>query len=331
MGGPDSVFLATQVAPGQSVDVSVSLIAPAAPGKYQGFWRLQNANGQTFGFGPLADESIWVKIRVILPAVSTSTLTPVVAPATTSAALATVSPTTATLNVTYDFVQNACAAQWTSDVGALPCPGLDGDARGFVVAMDQSKLEDGTVAKLPTLLTFPRFSGTGTIQGVYPEYQVQAGDHLQSTVSCEEGATSCSVLYHIGYIDSSGSTHDLWNIGEFYDGQYFNLDLDLNQFAGEKIKFILSISALGSPSGDRALWVAPRIVRFAEPSPTATVTSTPTSTPIPPATPTYTSTPVLTPTLTLTPTPTVGQQSPVPSLTQIIDYIIAFFRRLFGK
>jgi hypothetical protein len=336
LGGPDFVSFATPVAPGQIIDVSISLIAPTAPGKYQGFWRLQNANGQTFGFGSQADQSVWVKVRVILPAVGTSTLTPVVSSTPASPALTIVSPTTATLNVTYDFVESACAAQWTSNDGPLPCPGLDGDAHGFVVLLNQSKLEDGTLAKLPTLLTSPQFSGNGTVQGVYPEYLVQAGDHLQATVSCEEGATSCSVLYHIGYIDSSGSAHDLWNIGEFYDGQYFNLDLDLSQFAGQRLKFILNVSALGSPAGDRALWVAPRIVHFAVPSPTATVSSTPTFTPvIPSATPTATATPSRTPTpvltSTATPTPTAGKQSPLHSLSQIIDYIISFFKRLFGK
>ncbi len=321
LGGPDSVSLSTPAAPGQSIDVSVSLVAPTAPGTYQGFWRLQNANGQTFGFGPLADQSVWVKVKVVLPA-----------EATASPAAGTVSSPTAAIDVTYDFAANACAAQWTNNGGTLPCPGLDGDTRGFVVLMNRSELEDGTVAELPTLLTFPQFSGNGTIQGVYPEYQVQAGDHLQSTVSCEAGAASCSVLYHIGYQDSSGSTHDLWNIGEFYDGQYFNLDVDLSQFAGERMKFIFTVSALGSPAGDRALWVAPRIVHFAVPSPTATVTPTPTFTPVvPSATPARTPTPVFTPTWTLTPTPTAGEQSPVPSLSQIIDYIISFFRRLFGK
>jgi len=46
MSGPVSLPLPGTVAPGQEVDLSVSLIAPTQPGKYRGYWRLQNAAGQ---------------------------------------------------------------------------------------------------------------------------------------------------------------------------------------------------------------------------------------------------------------------------------------------
>jgi hypothetical protein len=47
MGGPARLPLPGRVAPGQEVDLSVSLIAPAKAGKYRGYWRLQNTAGQT--------------------------------------------------------------------------------------------------------------------------------------------------------------------------------------------------------------------------------------------------------------------------------------------
>lgn len=47
MGGPASLPLPGTVAPGQEVDLSVSLIAPSKAGKYRGYWRLQNAAGQS--------------------------------------------------------------------------------------------------------------------------------------------------------------------------------------------------------------------------------------------------------------------------------------------
>lgn len=46
------------VAPGQSVDLSVDLIAPYADGTYQGFWQMRNSQGAFFG------QTVWVKIRV---------------------------------------------------------------------------------------------------------------------------------------------------------------------------------------------------------------------------------------------------------------------------
>ncbi len=63
MGGPASVALPGNVAPGQTVDLSVNLTAPSNPNTYQGFWKLQNASGVRFGMGS-ADKPWWVKIVV---------------------------------------------------------------------------------------------------------------------------------------------------------------------------------------------------------------------------------------------------------------------------
>lgn len=62
MGGPASINLPTSVAPGQTVDVSVTLTAPSSSGTYQGFWKLQNAAGARFGIGANANVAFWVKI-----------------------------------------------------------------------------------------------------------------------------------------------------------------------------------------------------------------------------------------------------------------------------
>jgi hypothetical protein len=330
MNGPDSVHLPINVAPDQTVDISVDLIAPNTPGKYQGFWHLQRPDGKAFLLNASVNDHIWVKINVIAPALSTLTPTPAVSSATPSGLTPIAQPTSA-LDVTYDFVENACAAKWVSTDGTLPCPGLDGDIQGFVVTSNQANLEDGTTAPLPTLLTFPSSSSNGTIQGTYPEIQILAGDHLQTTVSCEQGATSCSVLFSIRYLDSSGTSHDLWTLGEFYDGEYFNLDLDLSKFAGQKVEFVLGVSSLGSSVGDRALWVAPRIVHFPLAAPTPIATSTPTL-PIPLSTATLT--PTFEPTATLTasptPTPAPGIQGPLSPIQQIIDNIVSFFKQLLG-
>lgn len=62
------------VAPGQTVDVSVDLVAPAASGTYTGYWRFRDPNGVYFGIG---GSSSWiVKIKVVN--LVTVTLGPVV-------------------------------------------------------------------------------------------------------------------------------------------------------------------------------------------------------------------------------------------------------------
>jgi Ig-like domain-containing protein len=66
---PDPVALATTVTPGQTVDVSITLVSPSLPGNYQADFRLRSNAGTLFGVGPSAQGTFWVKITV-LPATS---------------------------------------------------------------------------------------------------------------------------------------------------------------------------------------------------------------------------------------------------------------------
>ena len=64
MTGDSPVLLATEVLPGQIVDFSIELIAPASNGTYRGNWMLQNNKGETFGLGLDGDKPFWVQITV---------------------------------------------------------------------------------------------------------------------------------------------------------------------------------------------------------------------------------------------------------------------------
>jgi hypothetical protein len=48
MNGPSTQALVGNVNPGQTVDISINLTAPAANGNYKGYWKLRNAGGVTF-------------------------------------------------------------------------------------------------------------------------------------------------------------------------------------------------------------------------------------------------------------------------------------------
>ncbi len=134
----------------------MNLIAPEVAGKYQGNWQFEAPSGKVFGVGDAADQPIWLRIRVITPSINTSTVTP------TPSSVATSTETAIPQNsVAYDFVTNACSAQWENSHEFLPCPGLDGDKNGFVLLLNQAKLEDGTVMNLATLLTFPELTTGG--------------------------------------------------------------------------------------------------------------------------------------------------------------------------
>jgi len=62
MGGSALVPLGQVVQPGQEIDVSVSLVAPSAPGSYRGDWLFQNPDGATFG--SRGDYPIYLQIVV---------------------------------------------------------------------------------------------------------------------------------------------------------------------------------------------------------------------------------------------------------------------------
>jgi hypothetical protein len=284
MGGVDALIPQT-VVPGQTVDIGMNFTSPSLAGSYRGYWQLKNASGGLFGIGSTYDKPFWVDILV-----------------TGSSSGGTTA---------YDFTSSLCMATWTSAAGTLPCPGTEGDSRGFVLGLTSPHLESGVTDTRPGILTFPQNTTTGYIQGTYPAFSVQSGDRFKTTLSCEYGASDCFVIYRLDYRIGGGPALTLGTFGERYDGLYYVADIDLSTLAGQNVNFILTVLSSGSALGDRAMWVAPRIVRGASlggaqsaPEPT-TVAPTATGTPVP--TETATATATATPTDTAVPTPTVSE------------------------
>ena len=66
MSAPDAVTLTGgTIPPGGTVDASVSLVAPGAPGTYQGYFRLKAPEGSIFGIGSSASTAFWAKIEAV--------------------------------------------------------------------------------------------------------------------------------------------------------------------------------------------------------------------------------------------------------------------------
>jgi Ig-like domain from next to BRCA1 gene len=64
MGGTTAVRLPGNVAPGQTVDISVTLTAPDTSGHYVSYWILRNPSGVLFGSGDKASVPFYVDIKV---------------------------------------------------------------------------------------------------------------------------------------------------------------------------------------------------------------------------------------------------------------------------
>jgi hypothetical protein len=72
MGAQPSVSLSGDVPPGQSVEISVDMIAPQTPGKHQGNWKLRNSSHEWFGIGPDGSAPFWVRVLVVKLSSTTS-------------------------------------------------------------------------------------------------------------------------------------------------------------------------------------------------------------------------------------------------------------------
>ncbi|HLA06978.1 MAG TPA: NBR1-Ig-like domain-containing protein [Anaerolineales bacterium] len=257
MGAATSAAFPKNVAVGETVDISINLTAPNNPDSYRGFWMFKNANGALFGIGAQANKPWWVDIRVSGPTVTPS------GPTKTPTATPTPGPTiTPIAGSVYDFAANACSGTWFTGAGQLPCPGTDGDAKGFVLKVSNPKLETGATESRPGILAFPQNVQNGYIQGFFPPFKVQNGDRFRSLINCEGGATNCYVAFRLDYQSGSDPILPYWGpFLERYEGQAYNIDIDLSQLAGKDVKFILTTLAAGTASGDRSLWVGPHIYR----------------------------------------------------------------------
>jgi hypothetical protein len=236
MNGPAAQQLTTSnVAPGQEIDVSVTLKAPKNAGTYQGFWKLRNGSGVVFGIGKDGQSAFWVKIKVI-------TATPV--PAASG---------------TYDFFANAQKAEWRNGTSTTLLPWGDqiDDMPGSVGYGESDILEDNlTHAK--ALFTIPQIVDNGKITGVYPPFLVANGNHFKAQIGFYKDCTGSNVKFRLGYKEGSTVTFtDEWT--KTCDGSLWSLDVDLSGLKGKTVQFILEVTTNGSFNKDYAYWIAPRI------------------------------------------------------------------------
>ena len=240
MGGTAVIALPGNVAPNQTVDVSVSLIAPATEKAYTGNWMLRNATGSVFGVGASANSAFWVKISVTNPAVSA---------------------------IFYDFVDNYASANWLCGVDTTTSAcGASGDkVTGFVDKLTSPKIENNTTVFEPGIWTRPKGVTDGYITGTYPVIKLQSGDRFQAKIGCQYGTTpsGCLVGFRLDYY-LEGDSSNVKNLGQWdekYDTQYTTVNVDLTSLAGKSVVFILKVKSLGTPTDDDAIWSGARIVR----------------------------------------------------------------------
>lgn len=240
MGGPTSQDLTSQsVLPGETLDVSVDLVAPEETGTYQGFWKLRNVKGEGFGIGEYS-KAFWVKINVVEGA-----------------------------GMMFDFNARADEAAWGS--GAAPVDFVDlggkilnfdqpGDPEDpYVALLDQQFLEGGRISGVLLAAYPPRGAGNYVI-GRFPSYKVNGGDLLfgrvglttNSNGSCGNGDVTYRINLMVGGDPSTRTT--LWEWNEVCDAQMKSFEIDLDSYKGENVQIFLVVIANTDSSNNQAVW-----------------------------------------------------------------------------
>jgi hypothetical protein len=233
MDAPNRIWLDTQVRPGETVDLSVQLKAPARTGDYTGTWQLRNADGINFGIGSNASQAFWVSIRVVEPN-----------------------------EIAFNLAENSCSAEWRNRVELVSCPGQLTDVdSGFTLVQAEPVLENGTKENEAAIVVRPDSSNGGTIQGRFPPFKIQAGDRFRTAIGCMENSLGCSVVFQLNYRADGGSVQNLGTWTEVYDKSINKIDIDLSALAGKSVEFILTVYNNGNSFDDNAFWLLPRVMR----------------------------------------------------------------------
>jgi len=240
LGGPTSQDLTSEtIQPGETMDISVDLVAPDETGTYQGFWKLRNVKGEGFGVGEYS-KAFWVKINVVEGA-----------------------------GMMLDFNVQANEAAWGSGKVPVDYADLGGDILNFdhpgdpedayVALLDQQFLEGGRISGVLLAAYPPRGAGKYII-GRYPNYKVNGGDLLFGRVGlstnangvCGDGAVTFRINLMVGGDPSTMVT--LWDWGEVCDNQMKSFEIDLDDYKGEVVQIFLVVIANNDSSNNFAVW-----------------------------------------------------------------------------
>jgi hypothetical protein len=240
MGGPSSKELTSvTVLPGETVDVSVDLIAPQETGTYQGNWMLRNVKGEGFGVGEYS-KPFWVKINVVEGA-----------------------------GMMFDFNTKAKSAAW--GFGTIPVDYVDlggeiltFDKQGdpgdpYVSLKNDQKLEDGRISGI-LLATFPPLGEGKYIIGRFPDYKVNAGDLLFGRVGltlnpggkCGNGDVDFIINLMV-----EGDPATMVTLGEWIevcDDVMKTFEIDLDDYKGDTVQIFLVVIANTESTKNFAVW-----------------------------------------------------------------------------
>jgi len=240
LGAPATVLLTNQpVLPGETIDVSVDFQAPQEIGSYQGYWKIRNVKGETFGLGEFG-QPFWVKINVVKGG-----------------------------GTMFDFNARAAEGAWGS--GSIP---VNYEEVGeSIVYFDRNTSDENPFAGLKIdqpleggrqsgtlLLVRPRPEEGSYLVGRFPDYTVNAADLMfgrvglitRSNGSC--GAGELDFLIRLMIKDEPETLTTLWEGKQTCDGRMESFEIDLNAYQGETVLIHLTVISRNNSSDNYGVW-----------------------------------------------------------------------------
>ncbi len=243
LGGNDQPIVEV-TEPEETGEISVSLVAPAAEGTYNGTWQMVSLDGETFG------PELYVEIRVIAgagPAVDESEAT-----------------------VLYDFIENAAEAAWVAGDGtyAVTEAAINDD---LVIPFPQGIVAVGPAAfggnyapPGEVMLTHPH-QELGFIEGNYRvETPLDPQDILVATLGFPRAAiiNDDGATFEVSFKPDSGPEQAILSKLVNYEGTPTTVRQPLaNVEPGQTGTFIVRVEGGDSLSYDWAVWIDLRLIR----------------------------------------------------------------------
>ncbi|MCW5877183.1 MAG: hypothetical protein KIS85_09960 [Anaerolineales bacterium] len=232
--------LPKDVAPGETVDISIPMRAPQDNGTYRSSWMIRSGSGVKFGVngsGGSAGVPFFALIRVG-------------------------SGSSGGGNLGYDFASNFCDAQWSSGTkNNLPCPGANQGADGFVLVLQNPELEHRNEDE-PAIWMRPNHAGSGYIRGEFPKYEVRNNDYFVALIGCFKNNPNCRLTFKLSAIRPNGNEVVLGTWDERFDNLSHTVNVNLSSLAGTEVRFVLTVEAGNQNYGQaNGYWFLPQIVR----------------------------------------------------------------------
>ena len=240
MSAPAAAAIGKSVAPGETVDLSVAMVAPNKKDSYKGYWMLRDEADKRFGLGSNANQSFWVAIKVIEE--KSSTIPDPIYP--------------------LDFTANICSAGWYSNAGDVsrPCTNATLGEPQWVNVTMKPVFEGGIKEDERTIIMRLEKPGDWMV-GLYPAFKVENGDSFVAWLGCTNSNTTCDVVLSLDYKIGDGDQINLGKWIETLDGKITKVDLDVSKLEGKNVTFILGVSNKNASGPVEVFWFIPSIQR----------------------------------------------------------------------